>query len=150
MSRQTVSRLPVVTTSSWIFDSSYLLRVLQTETLRRCTAHLCPFSIPGSLRGLDLGGSCCFGLWPLLCVPSTSSTSYTCQRCLFAVSLLLHSTPEQVSPSKGSFLPPPPTLVSGQRSETGDLKAEDSPTKKEEGEWPQKQQVQQIKILQLS
>lgn len=119
----------------------------QTETLRRCTAHLCPFSIPGSLRGLDLGGSCCPGLWPLLCVPSTSGTSYTCQRCLFAVSLLLHSTPEKVSPSKWSF-PPTPPWYQGTDQKLETCKQRTTQPKKRRGEWPQKQQVQQIKTPQ--
>lgn len=102
---------------------------LGTDYCRRHMTHLglCAHSAPGSLSGLDLGstgdmthlglfshevprrlgsldlGSAYhLGLWQPPCGPSTVSATHTCQWCLFAVSLPLHSTTEKTSLNKGA------------------------------------------------
>ena len=66
------------------------------------TWHLgqCPCRAPWRQISLDPGSTCCLGLWQTQCGPSTVSTCHTCQRYLFAVSLPLHNTTEQVSLNK--------------------------------------------------
>ena len=68
----------------------------------KCRVHMgqCPCRAPWSLSSVDLGSTHHLGLWQTQCVPSAESTSHTCQQCLFAVSLPLRSTTEQVSLNK--------------------------------------------------
>ena len=93
-------------------------------------AHLrqCPCRTPWSLSSVDLGSTCCLGLWQTQCGPSTMSTSHTCQQYFFAVSLPPHSTTEQVSLNKW---PPLPYCVRVEIRHWRDLQTEEAKIKKE-------------------
>ena len=76
----------------------------ESERLRpgkcsKCRAHLgqCLCRAPWRLSSVDLGSTHARGLWQTPCGPSTVSSPHTCQWYLFAVSIPLHSTIEQVS-----------------------------------------------------
>ena len=81
-------------------------------------------------------------MWSIHC-----KCSHTCQWCLFAVSLPVHSTTEQVGPNKWSLSRP----RAGQRSDTEERLASrgGQPRQTKEKRTASKGQVQQIKILQL-
>ena len=80
--------------------------------------------------------------------PSTASAPHTSQQYLFSVTLPLHSTTEQVSPSKWPLSLP---HVKVEIRHWRDLQAEEADQRKEKkGKLPEKSQVQHIKILKLS
>ena len=146
MSDQTVSRPPV---ANYVFLGFLTVHIysechrLRPAPLRRCIAHLglCPFSIPGSLRGLDpeVHDALCYGHLRVVHELQTFPT-HASGVCLQFLSL---STAQLSKWTHISDHFPP--LVSGQRSETGD-----NPSIEKEWGWPQRLQVQQVKILQLS
>ena len=77
----------------------------------KCTKHSvhlgqCPCKACWSLSSVDLGSTCCLGLWQTQCGASTVSSLHTCQQSLFAVPLPPYSTAEQVSLNEWPCLPP--------------------------------------------
>ena len=66
----------------------------------------CPCRALWSLSSIDPGSTRCHELGQTQCGPFTASTPHTCQRYLFAVSLPLHNTTEQVSLNKWPPSPP--------------------------------------------
>ena len=96
----------------------------------KCRVHggQCPCRAPWRLSSVDLGSAHRLGLWQAQCAPSAESRSHTCQWCLFAESLPLHSTPEQVSLNK---LPPLPLHVRVEIRHRRNLQTEEAQINKE-------------------
>ena len=146
--------------------------LLGTGKDTKCTAHLgqCPYRTPKNLSGLvletawdtgptwgsalaeqpgnlssvNLGSTCCLGLWQTQCGPPTVSTPHTCQQYLFAVLLPPHNTTEQMNLNKW---PPSPPCVRAEIRHWRDLQTEEAKIKKGELLW--KWQMHQSKTLNL-
>ena len=98
----------------------------------KCRAHLaqCPYRAPWTVSSVDLGSTHYLGLWQNQHCPYTATLPTHASGYLFAVSLPLHSTTEQVSLNKCS---PSPPHVRAEIRHWRDLHAEEAKISKEKG-----------------